>query len=146
MNVTLKQCRSDKNVASKSFSGTEVTLDCQIKNECSVYEPALYVKSSSGIYNFNYADISELGRKYFVTDIKLMNVDTYEIHLHVDVLSTYISALRNQSAVIRRQANKYNLYLDDEKFITYKNDTIQTKEFPKGFNKILNYVLVVNGS
>ena len=52
-------------------------------------------------------------------------------------------------AMIRRQQNIYNLYLNDPDFITYNNEKIQTLKFKNGttpFSKTLTYVLVINGS
>lgn len=71
----------------------------------------------------------------------------WEIHAHVDVLETYASAIKANSAVIRRQEGKYNLYLDDPEFHIYNSERIQTLKLTNSeFSKGLKYVLVVNGS
>ena len=73
----------------------------------------------------------------------------WEISAHVDVLETYSAAIKANSAVIKRQQNQFNLYLDDPEFKTYNKEQIQTKRFVNpagGFSKQLQYILTVNGS
>ena len=91
--------------------------------------------------------ISEFSRYYFIDDIVSIHNNVWDVSGHVDVLETYKSAILNQSGVIRRQQNLYNLYLDDPEFKTYNYEQIQTLKFAaNSFNKALNYVLTVNGS
>ena len=47
-------------------------------------------------------------------------------------------------AIIKRNANSWNLYIEDGLFKTYANPHIFTKEFPSGF-KDPSYVLFVAG-
>ena len=56
-------------------------------------------------------EIPVFNRKYFITDIQSIGSDRWEVSAHVDVLDTYASAIKSNSAVIRRQENVYNLYL-----------------------------------
>ena len=118
-----------------------------LKEKTSVLNPVLIIESSSDLYQANYLYIQELGRYYYINDIALLHDDIYEIHAHVDVLETYKSGIKNNRAVIARQQNLYNLYLNDQDFRTYNNDRIQVKKFSASdFEKTLTYVLVVNGS
>ena len=77
-----------------------------------------------------------------------VNRGVWEVSAHVDVLETYATAIKSNTAVIRRQQALYNLYLNDPDFMTYNYDIITTRKFSggEGFNKTLNYVLVINGS
>ena len=118
-----------------------------LKEKTSVLNPVLIIESSSDLYQANYLYIQELGRYYYINDIALLHDDIYEIHAHVDVLETYKSGIKSNKAVIARQQNLYNLYLNDQDFRTYNNDRIQVKKFSDSdFEKTLTYVLVVNGS
>lgn len=121
---------------------------CALKENTSVLKPVIIIRSSDNIFSYNYMYIQEFGRYYFIDDIISVNNNLWEIHAHVDVLETYASAILSNSAVIRRQANQYNLYLDDPEFKTYNTETIQTLKFKggSGFSKNLKYVLTVNGS
>ena len=123
------------------------SFSCVLKEDTSVLRPVIEVVSSSNLSGYNYMYISEFGRYYFVDDIVSLNDGRWEISAHVDVLETYKTSILANSAVIRRQASLYNLYLDDPDFHTYNYDRIQTIKFPaNSFNKALNYVLVLNGS
>lgn len=123
------------------------SYSCTLKDTTSVLNPVLILKTSDPVYNYNYLYIQEFGRYYFINDIRSVNNNVWEISAHVDVLETYKSAILANSAVIKRQASQYNLYLDDPDFHAYNYERIQTLKFPANtFNKNLNYVLVVNGS
>ena len=123
------------------------SYSCTLKDTTSVLNPLLIVRTSDPVYNYNYLYIQEFGRYYFINDIRSVNNNVWEISAHVDVLETYKTAILANSAVIKRQASQYNLYLDDPDFHAYNYERIQTLKFPANtFNKNLNYVLVVNGS
>lgn len=126
-------------------AGTEFT--CDLKADTSVLKPTLILQSASSLAGFNYMYIPDFNRYYFIDDIVSKNNVIWEVSGHVDVLETYKTDILSQSAVIRRQQNKYNLYLNDPDFMTYNYDMIQTKKFSASeFNKTLNYILAVNGS
>lgn len=123
------------------------SYSCTLKETTSVLNPVLILRTSDPVYNYNYLYIQEFGRYYFINDIRSVNNNVWEISAHVDVLETYKSAILANSAVVKRQASQYNLYLDDPDFHAYNYERIQTLKFPDNtFNKNLNYVLVVNGS
>ena len=147
VSIVLKKNKSPKNKILKTFDATTADVTGVLKENCSILRPRIIVKSSSSIYNFDYMVISTFGRSYFIDDIISIGNDMWEIHAHVDVLETYATSIKANSAVIRRQENKYNLYLDDPEFMTYITEQISTYKFSKTeFDKTLSYVLVINGS
>lgn len=120
-----------------------------LKDGTSILRPTLILASTSQapIIGYNYMYISDFGRYYFIDDVKSIHNNMWEVSAHVDVLETYKTAILANSAVIKRQQNLYNLYLDDPEFKTYNNSRVQTKRFPaNSFNKTLSYMLVINGS
>lgn len=126
---------------SKSFSGTLI-------NDSNVINPSILLKiGADEIATFNYMEISTFGRKYFITDITALTETTCIVSGHVDVLSTYASEIRALKAVIARQENKWNLYLDDNLFKVDSRTIIQTLNFSKGGHFATNpsIVLVVTG-
>ena len=128
-------------------AGTEFT--CDLKADTSILKPTLVLQSSTSLAGFNYMYIPDFNRYYFIDDIVSKNNVIWEVSGHVDVLETYKNGIKSNKAVIRRQQNIYNLYLNDPDFVTYNNDKIQTLKFKNGatpFSKTLTYVLVVNGS
>lgn len=150
MGFTVKLCHNNSPVEKikKSLEGGIDITGCTLKEETSVLKPVIRILSNdSSIYTYNYMYIAEFERYYFIDDIKSVNNNRWEISGHVDVLETYQNSILNQDAVIKRQQNKYNLYLNDPDFRTYNNDSIQTKKFTaSAFSKNLAYILVVNGS
>lgn len=131
----------------KNLTGGHTINDVLLKRDTSILRPVLLVNSVQDIYTFNYMYIAEFGRYYFIDDIRSVHDNLWEISAHVDVLETYKTQILSNTAVLRRQANKYNLYLDDPEFKTYNYEQIQTLKFSaNSFSKQLHYVLVVNGS
>lgn len=123
------------------------TYNCALKDDTSILNPVIILQTSDNIFTYNYIYISDFDRYYFITDIKSLNNNRWEITGKVDVLETYATEILSNNAVVKRQQNLYNLYLDDPDFHTYNYDNIQTLKFPpNGLSKNLNYILVVNGS
>ena len=149
MGFTVMLCHNNspvEKIGKNIDSGLDIT-GCVLKDQTSILKPTIRILTNSDIYTYNYMYIAEFERYYFIDDIVSVNNNRWEVSGHVDVLETYKNSILSQSAVIRRQQNKFNLYLNDPDFQTYNYDMIQTKKFSaSGFNKVLNYVLVVNGS
>lgn len=143
--ISLQINSSDKVALSKNIS-TITTLSGTLRNETSIINPVILIEGDiSGVINCNYMTIPVFGRQYFITDIRSIRSNLYEVSGHVDVLSTYASAIRGNSAIIRRQENEWNLYLNDGIFRTYQNPHILTKSFPSGFYT-QEFVLAVAGA
>lgn len=148
LTITFKQMMSEPERAVKTFSQTTLSMDVTLKSDCSLKNPVFIVQSSSDIGQFNYLSAPALGgREYFITEVVSVANNRWEVHCETDGLSTWWNQIKTNRAVIRRQQNKYNLYLDDPDFMTYNYERIQTIQFPNNlFDKELKYVLVVNGS
>lgn len=145
--VTLKVNSSPVEKIGKTLTaGTD--FSCKLKDDTSILKPHLIINSQSSLAGFNYMYIPDFGRYYFIDDIVSLNNQIWEISAHVDVLETYKTAILANDAVIKRQQNLFNLYLDDPEFKTYNYERIQTLKFKNGSGmyKNLKYVLAVNGS
>ena len=145
MTVKLYQNKSEFNVVDKDL--TELaTLTGTLREQSSVVDPAI---NFSGLTQYidtaNYAYISEFGRYYFITDIQYVRNNLWLLTMHVDVLYTYASQIRNNSAIIERNENEYDLKLNDGLFRTQQNPRIAQYPFPSGFNT-WNFVLAVAGN
>ena len=151
MSMSVKLCHNSspvEKIGKNIDSGT--SFDCVLKADTSVLKPTIILSSNAdAIKTYNYMYIDDFKRYYFIDDIVSKNNNLWEISGHVDVLETYKAGIKSNKAVIRRQQNIYNLYLNDPDFITYNNEKIQTLKFKNGttpFSKTLTYVLVINGS
>lgn len=108
----------DKNITEIAY-GTGVLRDgCSIIDPIILFETELTADTMTKI---NYCYIEEFGRYYYITNIFSVTNDLWELHLHVDVLMTYREQLRKQSAIVSRQTNKRNMYVDDGWFIAQQN-------------------------
>lgn len=144
MNIKLYTNKSDDNIVTKdivevaSFSGV-------LREGCSVINPVIKIENfnRSLVNQLNYAMIEQFGRYYFIKDITFVGNLT-EISMHCDVLSSWQTQLKSLDAIISRNENKYNLYLQDGLFRTYANPHISIKPFPDGFNEF-QYIFTVAG-
>ena len=145
MIIHIQQTTSEKNRIGKSIS-TLYTAHGALREETSIINPVIRISGANvpSLKNANYMYIPDFNRYYFITDIKSIRNGLIEISGHVDVLQTYAGQIRNNTAIIKRNANSWNLYIEDGLFKTYANPHIFTKLFPSGF-KNPSFVLSVAG-
>ena len=144
-NVILQTNTSPKNSLDKALANV-LSLSGTLKDESSLVDPIILVTAPlSTIAVANYLSIPAFNRSYFITDMVSVRNNLVEIHAHCDVLTTYASAIRGNAAIIYRQENDWNLYLDDGSFQVYNNPNVLTKPFPSGFSA-LEFVLAVAGA
>lgn len=136
---------SDKVVVDKNITQLGTDMTGTLRDDCSIVDPVIKVEGivGSNLASCNYAYISEFGRYYYITNI-VCSGKLFEVHMHVDVLMSYKSGIRSNSAVISRQENNYNLYLQDGVFKTYSQPHIQIAQFPNGFTDF-NFIFCVAG-
>ena len=149
-NVDLYTNSSPSNKVGKDLELVFANTTGVLREGTSIIAPVITIQTSvpaDVITKVNYADISAFGRKYFVTDIISLTNDLWEIHLHVDVLETYASKIKELNAVVSRQEFSYNLYLDDGWFMAYQNPIVETHNFSNltPFN-VDEFILVLAGS
>lgn len=126
---------SDKVVVDKNITQLGSDMTGTLREDCSIVDPVIKVEGliGSNLTSANYCYITEFGRYYYITNIVCVG-NLFELHMHVDVLMSYSSGIRSNNAVISRQENYYNLYLQDGVFKTYSQPHIQVAQFPTGFS------------
>ena len=141
----LQYNKSENNKAVKDIEDLrEFTF--KLKDPTSIIDPVLLITGEiTDMLQANYMTIPVFGRSYFITNITSVRTGLVEISAHVDVLSSYIEYIRECTAIVHRQENKWNLYLDDGFFKTYQNPNIVVKKFPTGFTN-QSFVLAVAGN
>lgn len=144
-NIDLQVNNSEKIKITKSLT-TLSTVTGVLKEGTSIIDPVILVECDLNTFkSCNYMTITAFGRSYFVTNIKSIRNGLVEFSCHCDVLSTYATQIKSNSAIIRRQEKDWNLYLNDGSFKVYQNPHIITKEFPAGFST-QEFVLAIAGS
>lgn len=143
MNIILYRNTSPPNYLDKSLISVD-TLDGNLREPTSIIDPTIVIERSTPT-GFNYVEIPAFNRYYFVTGISSISNNLVAVSCHVDVLMTYKSEIRSCPAVIRRQENAFNLYLDDGIFKSYQNSKHKIISFPYGFTDY-SYVLALAGN
>lgn len=145
-NIRLMYNKSADNVAEKDFETVD-TLTGTLKNETSITQPSILIEYEGALQDCNYFYIPQFQRYYFITDIKSVRTDLWQISGRCDVLTTAwkLSNLKKCSGITRKQEKKNNLLLNDGSFKVYQDPIITTELFPSGFNSF-SYILAVAGS
>lgn len=143
--IVLMKNKSADNYVDKDVDEI-VTLNGTLRSECSIVAPVVIVDAGIGdVRKCNYCKIDKFNRYYYVSDVVNIRTGIWEIHCNCDVLMTYKNEIRNCKGIVRRQQNKWNLYLNDGSLKHYQNPKVQTHYFPSGFS-VQDFVLAVAGS
>lgn len=143
--IVLMRSNSEKNRLTKDTE-TIMTVSGFLREGTSIIDPVIKIECDiSDVVGCNYLSIPIFGRKYFVNDIRSIRNRLFEFSCHVDVLSTYADAIRENTGIIKRQENEWNLYLNDGTLKVYQNPNVLTRAFPSGFTT-QEFVLAVAGS
>ena len=140
---------SNVNVVTKSLTQV-ATATGTLRASTSIIDPVITIESQLAaelISQCNYLHIPSFSRYYYITNVVSEVTSLWTLHCHVDVLMSFASSIRAQTALVARQENKYNLYLDDGSFMAYQNPMIDTCPFsnPHPFNENGQFVLIVAG-
>lgn len=104
MLLFLSVTRSPANSLDKVLVDTE-QLDIRLAASVDILEPEIILRGeglSRELYEYNYAHIPKLGRKYFVKSVESINAKMFKLVLEVDVLSTYADSLRGSVVRVMR--------------------------------------------
>lgn len=143
-NISLQVNNSERERLTKAIDDI-LTVSGVLKKDTSIIDPVIMIECDlSDVVNCNYMTIPAFGRSYFVNNIRSIRNGLVEFSCHCDVLSSFASQIRNNTAIIKRQENDWNLYLNDGSFKVYQNPDVLTKAFPSGFDT-QEFVLAVAG-
>ena len=135
MIIDIRYTASEPNRVDKEIL-TITRLEGSLRNESNTIDPEILIEGNiKDVASANYLTIYEFKRHYFIKRIESIRTGAYIIYAHVDVLTTYATAIKGNSAIIHRQANSFNLY---------QNPIVTTHPFPQGFDGHM-YVLTVAG-
>lgn len=143
MYINLYQNTSPPNYVNKSITEV-ISLEGTLREPTSIIDPVVIIERDTPM-GFNYVHIPIFNRYYFVTGISSESNGLVAVSMHVDVLMTYKAQIRNMHAVIKRQENQYNLYLDDGIFKAYQNTKHKLIKFPNSFTNF-SYILALAGN
>lgn len=141
--ILLQKNNSPMNKISKSLETIE-TLSGTLRDSTEIVDPVITIQNNGNVKLCNYLTISEFGRSYFITSIKSVRNNVFEIQAHCDVLSSFSSEILSNNGIILRQENNFNLLLNDNVFKCKQNSRVQYKAFPSQLGNF-NYILTVAG-
>lgn len=144
MTIDIRYTASEVNRVNKQIL-TLTRLEGVLRNTSNTRDPEVLIEGNiEDVAAANYMTIYSFKRHYFIRSIESVRNGLYLIRGHVDVLTTYATAIKDNSAIIHRQANNFNLYLDDGVMKIYQNPIVETYSFPNGFSDLM-YVMPVVG-
>ncbi len=142
-NITLMTTKSPVNKLDKELK-TIASMQGDLKNECDILHPVVLLDVSANLSKCNYMHIEEFGRYYYIESMEYIRDSIVSVQAHVDVLMTFKEQIRENTAIILRQENDFNLLMNDGVFKCQQDLRIYQRDFPNGFEDF-NYVLIVAG-
>ena len=138
---------SEKEKFDKSLTN-EKSLTGFLKQATSVINPVITVEIENPS-QFNYCHIPQFHRYYFINDMINIKNNIWEIHMHVDALSSFKSQIRANKAIIDKNqyltnANQY--FNDGNTFVHDSKETNEIATFQNGFDDIPHYILITAGA
>lgn len=111
MELNLYVVNDSDNVINKELTN-KTTINISLKRDVDISSPSLILLDGEGINysDFNYAEISELGRFYFVNNVQRLNHKMIQVDLVCDVLETYKSDVLASKARFNRAIKTGDYY------------------------------------
>ena len=111
MELNLYVVNDSDNVINKELTN-KVTINISLKRDVDISSPSLILLDGEGIdySDFNYAEISELGRFYFVNNVQRLNHKMIQVDLVCDVLETYKADVLASTARFNRAIKTGDYY------------------------------------
>lgn len=149
MQINLFTYPKEKNRINKSeFLTNRFVLDGYLKNETSVIEPVILIeKTNPAFYDYNYLYIPDFKRYYFITNIKQVRHNLWEISARVDSLYSFMTEILANKCIIEKAQNSpdANLYLNDGSFVTDARKYDEVIPFDNGLSLNGSYILICAG-
>lgn len=90
MELNLYKCSDGDNVINKTLT-EKLTINITLKRDVNITAPQIILINDNGAFfnQYNYAEIPELGRFYFIDSVTSLNSKMESLALRCDVLETY---------------------------------------------------------
>ena len=143
--IRIQYNASENNRVQKDITDIAV-MRGTLRAESSIIDPVFIIQGNiAELAGANYLTIPVWNRRYFIKDIVSIRTNLVQISAHVDVLSSWPDQLRACRAIVHKQENRWNLYLNDGTFKVYSNPIIETVLFNASFPGTCEYILAVAG-
>ena len=103
MELNLYKCSDGDNVINKTLT-EKLTINITLKRDVNITAPQIILMNDNGAFfnQYNYAEIPELGRFYFIDSVTSLNNKMESLALRCDVLETYkVDVLASKARFMR---------------------------------------------
>lgn len=146
MNLTLYYNASERKVIGKSLR-TLGTVTGVLKGDASITSPTFVVEANSSYFNgVNYLYWKETNRYYYIDDIQALTGGRMLFVCSVDVLESFKTQIKQQTAILDKQQTLSNMYYNDGSFKKDTREFYTIKSFSNGFNDSGEYILITAGA
>ncbi len=146
MNLTLYYNSSERKVIGKSLQNLGNVAGI-LKGDASITSPVFILQSNNNyLSGVNYLYWQETGRYYYIDDIELMTGGRMLFYCSVDVLQSFATQIKAQTAIIDKQESENNMYFNDGSFRKDSREFYTVRSFPNGFNDNGEYILITAGA
>ena len=118
MQIILYNNSAEKNRVDKtSYLSNALTLNGNLRSGDSgdILNPTIYLEmNNTSLPSYNYAYIPTFNRYYFISNIRPARNNYWEVNMKVDVLMSFKTEIKNQTALVARNENEYNNYVIDK--------------------------------
>lgn len=126
-----------------------ITYPCEVFEPCSVLNPIVKIEPLAAflentIKRANYAYIADYGRYYWINDIHYEK-GFWFLHLNVDVLASWRTAIGNSTQYVLRSQSRYDLHITDTLYPPTGGKEIRTSERESPFPSIFEAGITVLG-
>ena len=145
MIVKIYTNNSEKIAISKNLTEL-MTVSGVLRETTSIQNPTIILnRNITDLINCNYVFIEDFNRYYYVNNITSVKQNLTQLDLSCDVLMSFKDDILKQTAIIKKQQENWNLYIDDGSFSAQQNSRVQIKSFPNSIEGE-SYVLVLAGT
>ena len=114
MTAIFKKTTSPNNKCAKVFTGGTQSFDVYFIEETSITTPSItLVTALDTISQYNYCEISQLKRKYFIRDITSLDGERVRVDLSVDVLASFYDDVVSAKILANRSSSDINVFVPD---------------------------------
>ena len=135
---------SDNRKVDKNLTLVTTLNNVVLKSDENKGNMTLELEFNNNLLNANYCYIRELHYYYYMSEPTLGKQRLF-FDLSTDLLMTYKTDILQLECIIARQENKYNAYLNDDRYPILNKQDVNTIAFPKGFSNSDELLLIVNG-
>lgn len=113
-----------------------------LREESNVVAPTIRI-SGAVFPDFNYAQIPDFGRYYYLKDVRSVRSEIWEISLQSDPLMSF--NLSGVSGVVIESQNLGSSYLNGRQFVRLVKSKTDIITFPNGLLDSGEYILITAG-